>query len=189
MSPSNEDMTQPVLTHTRATTDGAPAGREPSRAADADSAGLQRVVELGAQDHHLAVLITLDRDGSPQVSVVNCAVVDDPGGDGQCVALVARRGAKTRNLRGNPPATLVVRSGWEWIAVSGPATVISRDDGLPIERFEQLLRDVFHAAGGQHDDLATYDQVMAAERRCAVLIRPERFTSNPAGAEHREPTS
>jgi len=182
-------MTETIRTHTRATTSGASQSPQPSRTADAESAGLERLVELAARDRHLAVLITLDDDGSPQVSVVNCGVVDDPSGDGRRVALVARRGAKTRNLRRNPQATLAVRSGWEWIAVSGHSAVISRDDGLSIPRFEQLLRDVFHAAGGHHDDLATYDQVMAVERRCAVLIRPERFTSNPIGAEHREPAS
>jgi PPOX class probable F420-dependent enzyme len=144
---------------------------------------------LAAQDHHLAVMVTLGEDGRPQVSVVNCGLVDDPGGDGPRVALVARRGAKTRNLRRNPLATLVVRAGWEWIAVSGVADIIGREDDLDSERFRQLLRDVFHAAGGHHDDLDAYDRVMAAEGRCAVLIRPERFASNPPGAEHRGATS
>jgi hypothetical protein len=38
----------------------------------------------------------------------------------------------------------------------------------------QLLRDVFTAAGGTHDDWATYDRVMAEERRTAVLVEMER---------------
>jgi hypothetical protein len=42
-----------------------------------------------------------------------------------------------------------------------------------------LLRDVFSAAGGTHDDWAEYDRVMAAERRVAVLIEPARLTSSP----------
>jgi hypothetical protein len=37
---------------------------------------------------------------------------------------------------------------------------------------------VFAAAGGTHDDLETYDQVMAAERRTAVLIEPRRVYSS-----------
>ena len=182
-------MTQSVLTQTSSTPGSDRADPKPSVTEDGNSAGLQRLVELAAQEHFLSVLITLREDGSPQVSVVNCAVLDDPGGGGRCVALVARPGAKTRNLRRNPLATLVVRAGWEWIAVSGTAKVISREDELATGTFDQLLRDVFHAAGGKHDDLATYDQVMIDERRCAVLIRPERFSSNPAGAEHRESTS
>jgi hypothetical protein len=38
----------------------------------------------------------------------------------------------------------------------------------------RLLRDIFTAAGGTHDDWDTYDRVMAEERRTAVLIQPER---------------
>jgi hypothetical protein len=37
---------------------------------------------------------------------------------------------------------------------------------------------IFSAAGGEHDDWDTYDRVMAAERRAAVLIRPDRITNN-----------
>jgi hypothetical protein len=42
----------------------------------------------------------------------------------------------------------------------------------------QLLRDVFAAAGGTHDDWDEYDRVMAAEGRTAVLVAPDRITSN-----------
>jgi hypothetical protein len=31
--------------------------------------------------------------------------------------------------------------------------------------------------------------VMTADRRTAVLLTPERFTTNPPGAEHVEPTT
>jgi hypothetical protein len=44
-----------------------------------------------------------------------------------------------------------------------------------------LLRDIFLAAGGAHDDWATYDRVMVEERRAAVLVRPSRVYSNPTG--------
>jgi hypothetical protein len=37
---------------------------------------------------------------------------------------------------------------------------------------------VFVAAGGTHDDWDTYDQVMADERRAAVLMSPVRVYSN-----------
>jgi hypothetical protein len=49
-----------------------------------------------------------------------------------------------------------------------------------------LLRDIYAAAGGQHDDLAEYDRVMASERRTAVLVTPGQFRTNPAGTEHQE---
>ena len=48
----------------------------------------------------------------------------------------------------------------------------------PDEQLRLLLREIFTAAGGTHDDWDTYDQVMAAERRTAVLISPERLYTN-----------
>jgi hypothetical protein len=42
-----------------------------------------------------------------------------------------------------------------------------------------LLREVFQAAGGTHDDWDIYDQVMRDERRTAVLVRPTHTYSNP----------
>jgi hypothetical protein len=42
-----------------------------------------------------------------------------------------------------------------------------------------LLRDIFKAAGGRHDDWDDYDRTMAEERRAAVLISPQRIYSNP----------
>ena len=42
------------------------------------------------------------------------------------------------------------------------------------------MRAVFSAAGGSHEDWDTYDRVMAAERRTAVLLSPDRVYSNPA---------
>ena len=41
------------------------------------------------------------------------------------------------------------------------------------------LRAISAAAGGSHDDWDTYDQVMASERRVAVLLSPDRVYSNP----------
>ena len=97
--------------------------------------------------------------------------------------------AKLANLRRRPRATLVFRAGWEWVAVTGPVQLAGADDVLPdvaAESIPALLRDIFHAAGGTHDDLATYDRVMAAERRTAVLVQPERFATNPSGTDHQE---
>ena len=51
-------------------------------------------------------------------------------------------------------------------------------DGFDSSRLPQLLRDVFTAAGGTHDDWDEFDRVMAAERRAAVLVEPARITSN-----------
>ena len=52
--------------------------------------------------------------------------------------------------------------------------------GLDAEGVRVLLREVFIAAGGTHDDWPTYDAVMAREGPAAVLLTAERLYSNPA---------
>jgi hypothetical protein len=157
--------------------------------------GLARVRELGAADKWLALLVTQRGAGTdPSVSLVNAGVLPHPGTGEPVVAFVARGAtAKLANLRARPRATLVFHAGWEWIAVRGPVQLAGPDDPLPgvtdgaDDRLRVLLRDVYTAAGGSHPDLAEYDRAMAADRRTAVLLVPERFTTNPPGAEHVEP--
>jgi PPOX class probable F420-dependent enzyme len=133
-------------------------------------------------DHGLCVVSTLRADATIQSSVVNAGVLAHPVTGAQVIALVARGGsAKLANLRARPRATIVVRAGWQWAAAEGPAEIAGPDDALPgfdPGRVPGLLRDVFTAAGGTHDDWPTYDRVMAEERRAAVLITPERVYSN-----------
>ncbi len=45
-------------------------------------------------------------------------------------------------------------------------------DGVDPERLRLLLREIFTAAGGTHEDFGAYDRAMAAERRAAVLVTP-----------------
>lgn len=145
--------------------------------------GLELVTRLGGAEHGLAVVVTLRRDGEPSTSVVNAGVLPHPLTGEPVVGFVARGGtAKLTHLRRHPRATLVFRAGWEWVSVAGGVDLAGPDDelpGLPPDALPGLLRDVFHAAGGTHDNLEEYDRVMAAERRAAVLVRPERFATNP----------
>jgi hypothetical protein len=97
--------------------------------------------------------------------------------------VAAGRTRKLAHLRANPTIAVVVRAGWQWTAVEGTAQLIGPDDPHPDVNGEQLrllLRDIFTAAGGTHDNWATYDQVMRDERRAAVLVSPTRVYSNPA---------
>jgi PPOX class probable F420-dependent enzyme len=145
-------------------------------------ADLDLVRRLVAADHGLAVVTTTRRDGSVQASVVNAGVLDDPLTKLPVVGFVARGSAvKLALLRRSGRATVVFRAGWVWVAVDGPVRLVGPDDlpeGFAVDRLPQLLREVFTAAGGSHEDWAEYDRVMAAERRTAVLIEPARLTSN-----------
>jgi PPOX class probable F420-dependent enzyme len=145
--------------------------------------GLATIRRLAPSEHWLAVLVTTRPDGEPGVSVVNAGILPHPRTGQPVVAVVSRgRSAKLANLRATPRATLVFRSGWEWIGVSGPVELAGPDDpadGLDADGLRVLLRDIYAAAGGEHPDLAEYDREMVADRRTAVLVEPERFSSNP----------
>jgi PPOX class probable F420-dependent enzyme len=139
--------------------------------------------ELVPLDQGLCVVSTLRGDGSVQSSVVNAGVLEHPLRRGQVVGLVATGGSrKLHNLRADPRATVVARAGWRWATVEGRVEIIGPDDPHPEvdgEALRLLLRDIFRAAGGTHDDWDTYDRVMAEERRAAVLIDPLRAYANP----------
>jgi PPOX class probable F420-dependent enzyme len=140
--------------------------------------------DLISRDQGLCVLSTLRRDGSVQSSVVNAGVLPHPLTGDPVVGLVAIGGSrKLRNLRADPRTTIVARAGWQWATVEGNAELIGPDDVHPdvdIGSLKSLLRNIFKAAGGTHDDWDTYDRVMAEERRTAVLVKPDRVYTNPA---------
>ncbi len=145
-------------------------------------ASLDLVRRVGAADNWLAVVAATRADGSVHASLVNAGIVDDPVTGRPVIGLVA--GGATRklsHLRRSGRATVVFRSGWEWVAVEGPVRIAGPDDpleGVPPEDIPALLREVFRSAGGTHDDWDEYDRVMAAERRAAVLVDPTRIVSN-----------
>jgi PPOX class probable F420-dependent enzyme len=133
-------------------------------------------------DHGLCVLSTTRADGTVQSSVVNAGVLRHPVTGDDVVGLVAAGGTrKLRNLRTDPRATIVARAGWQWAAVEGTVELLGPDDpvaDLDADALRALLRDVFRAAGGTHDDWDAYDRAMADERRTVVLIAPTRSYGN-----------
>ena len=117
------------------------------------------------------MVATTRADGSVHASVVNAGVLDDP----LRVGFVVRGNARKLVLfRRSGRACVVFRSGWEWAAVEGPVQIIGPDG----PEVAQLIRDVFVAAGGSHDNWMEFDRVMADEHRTVVLVEPARVTSN-----------
>jgi PPOX class probable F420-dependent enzyme len=141
---------------------------------------VRRVVSL---DNGLANLSTLRADGSVQATVVNAGVIDHPVTHQPVGAFVGRPGThKVNHLRANPTATLCWRAGWAWATAEGIVELVGPDDpldGVAPTALPALLRAIYAAAGGEHDDWADYGRVMAAERRIAVLLTPRRIYVNP----------
>jgi PPOX class probable F420-dependent enzyme len=145
-------------------------------------ASLDDVTRLLALDHGLCVVSTARADGTIQASLVNAGVLAHPITGVSCVGFVGRENArKLANLRARPHATVVAHAGWDWVTVEGSAQLIGPSDpcdGIDADGLRRLLRAVFTAAGGTHDDWDTFDSVMAAEGRTAVLVAPARVYSN-----------
>jgi PPOX class probable F420-dependent enzyme len=140
--------------------------------------------ELVALDHGLCTLSTLRHDGSIQASVVNAGVLGHPvSGEPVAGLVTAADSRKLVNLRADPRAAIVVRAGWLWATAEGTAEIFGPDDLHPdvdSEALRLLLRDIFRAAGGTHENWDAYDHAMVEERRAAVLISPHRTYTNPS---------
>jgi PPOX class probable F420-dependent enzyme len=122
-----------------------------------------------AEQHH-AVLATLRRDGTPQMSPV-AATVD---GQGRVVVSSRQTAYKVRNLRRNPRAWLCVLPDnfyGRWIQVGGSVRIVE----LP-EAMDGLV-DYYRSISGEHPDWDDYRAAMQREGR--VLVQIELASAGP----------
>lgn len=142
---------------------------------------LGEAVALAADESGLAIVSTVRGNGSVQASLVNVGALTHPVSGEQVLAFVTYGKVKLANLRTRPQTAVTFRNGWRWATVEGAAELAGPEDLQPWldgDGLRQLLRDVFIAAGGRHDDWDEYDRVMAEQRRTVVLIAPTRVYSN-----------
>lgn len=125
------------------------------------------------------VLVTLKRDGRPQLSNVMHAYYADEGVIK--VSLTDDR-AKTKNLRRDPRASYHVTSDdrWAWTVAEGiadlsPVAADPHDD--TVEELVSLYRDL----NGEHPDWDEYRQAMVRDRRLVLRLRVEHAYGQPAG--------
>lgn len=139
---------------------------------------LEAFAKLVPLDNGLVVVSTSRANGTIQSSVVNAGVLDHPISGQRVVAFVAAGSSRRLvNLRARPRATVVIRAGWQWAGVEGPVELAGPDDpldGIEGDRLRLLLREIFTAAGGTHDNFDEYDRAMAEERRVGVFVTPDR---------------
>ena len=143
---------------------------------------LDDAVSLAAGESGLAVVSTVRGDGSVQASLVNVGLLPHPRSGQPALGFTTYGKVKLANLRARPQLAVTFRNGWQWATVEGRAELVGPDDPQQWlddpDRLRLLLREVFTAAGGTHDDWPEYDRVMAKERRAVVLIEPTRVYSN-----------
>ncbi len=118
-------------------------------------------------DNSLGVLATIKRDGRPQLSNVTYHF------DTRALTIevsVTEPRAKTRNLRRDPRASLLVSSedGWSYAVAEGDA-VLSAPAASPDDDTVESLISLYRNVAGEHPDWDEYRQAMVVDRR--VLLR------------------
>ncbi|WP_167098737.1 PPOX class F420-dependent oxidoreductase [Mycobacterium sp. DL592] len=115
----------------------------------------------------LGVLATIKRDGRPQLS--NVTYHFDTRDLAIEVSITEPR-AKTRNLRRDPRASLLVASddGWSYAVAEGDA-VLSAPAAAPDDDTVEGLIALYRNVAGEHPDWDEYRQAMVTDRR--VLLR------------------
>jgi PPOX class probable F420-dependent enzyme len=139
---------------------------------------LEEAVGLARAEHGLTVVSTLRADSTIQASLVNAGIIPHPATGQQVLAFVTYGRVKLDNLRARPQLAATFRDGWRWATVEGRAELAGPDDPADwlksADQLRLLLRQIFTAAGGSHDNWDEYDRVMAEQRRTAVLVAPTR---------------
>lgn len=144
---------------------------------------LTRFASLLSTESGLLEVITIRDNGTPLVSIVNAALIPHPATGEDVIAFVSLGSAvRLRHLRKRPQISVAARRGHDWSVAEGMAELAGPNDqheAVGPGHLAQLLREIFVAAGGQHDDFDQYDAAMADQQRCAVLVTPARFYGNP----------
>ncbi|WP_327400024.1 PPOX class F420-dependent oxidoreductase [Streptomyces sp. NBC_01288] len=130
---------------------------------------------------HGGVLVTLKKDGRPQLSNVSHAYYPD---ERIIRVSITEDRAKTRNLRRDPRASYHVTSSdrWAFTVAEGtadltPVAADPHDD--TVEELIKLYRDVL----GEHPDWDDYRAAMVRDRRLVLRLRVERAYGIPKRAE------
>ena len=140
---------------------------------------IEHVRGFADADQGLSFVSFARANGTVHSTLINAGVTPHPVTGEEVVAFVVRGDTvKLRHWRHTPQATITFRAGWSWVGVEGRVTQVGPDDpmeGCDPADLPQVLRDIFTAAGGTHEDWDEYDRVMAAERRAGVFIHPTKI--------------
>jgi hypothetical protein len=130
-------------------------------------------------DNSLGVLATLKREGRPQLS--NVTYHFDPRTLTIEVSVTEPR-AKTRNLRRDPRASLLVSSedGWAYAVAEGDA-VLTPAAASPDDDTVEALVGLYRNIAGEHPDWDDYRQAMVVERRVLVRLPITHLYGMPPG--------
>ncbi len=124
-----------------------------------------------ADANRQAVLVTLRRDGKPQLS----NIVQKVGDDGIIRISITADRAKYKNLVRQPWAALHVTRAdfYAYVVIEGDVT-LSPVATSPDDPSVDALVELYRSLGGEHEDWDAYRAAMVADRRSIVSITPTR---------------
>jgi len=127
----------------------------------------------------LGVLATIKRDGRPQLS--NVTYHFDPRELVVEVSITEPR-AKTRNLRRDPRASLLVGSddGWAYAVAEGNA-ILTPPAAAPDDDTVDALITLYRNVAGEHPDWDDYRAAMVADRRVLLKLPISHLYGMPPG--------
>lgn len=124
------------------------------------------------KDGRLGVLVTIRRDGRPQLSNVNHFY--DVENQTILVSLTESR-AKTKNLRRDPRASYHVsaKDGWSYVVAEGIAelSAVAKD---PHDDVVEALVGLYRKINGEHPDWGEYRAAMVADQRVVLTLQVDR---------------
>ncbi|RPF37682.1 PPOX class F420-dependent oxidoreductase [Streptomyces sp. TLI_185] len=131
-------------------------------------------------DERSGVLVTLKRDGRPQLSNVSHHYYPD---EGVIRISVTDDRAKTRNLRRDARASYHVSTADRraYTVVEGTAELAPVAKDPHDDTVEELIR-VYRDVLGEHPDWDDYRAAMVRDRRLVVRLKVERAYGIPKGA-------
>ena len=127
----------------------------------------------------LGVLATIKGDGRPQLS--NVTYHFDPRTLVVQVSITEPR-AKTRNLRRDPRASILVSSddGWSYAVAEGNA-ILSPPAAAPDDDTVEALIALYRNVAGEHPDWDDYRRAMVADRRVLLTLPISHVYGMPPG--------
>ena len=128
----------------------------------------------------LGVLATIKRDGRPQLS--NVSYHFDPREVVLRVSITEPR-AKTRNLRRDPRASILVDSddGWSYAVAEGTADLTPPAAAPDDDTVEALIALYRNIAGKEHSDWDDYRRAMVDDRRVLMTMPISHLYGMPPG--------
>lgn len=112
------------------------------------------------QETHIAVLGTINRDGTPQQSAIWYLL------DGNEIVMNTLRGRrKDRNMRRDPRVSVCVAQGYQYVAVTGSAVLI--DDPVVAQQDMRFLTVRYR---GEEAGDRQYRDVFAQQERVTIRV-------------------